>query len=136
MGVPEVCGGLSRHINEYHWVEYSLSWSIVIVVIFQLNGTADYIAILGILGVNACMILFGWIQERYTTPGVRDMRPFWFGCFAGSIPWIATALNIISPKGPAEATVSGFVCGIVIPLFVLFNCSAIVQRKQYRAKGK
>ncbi|MBT5139149.1 MAG: hypothetical protein HOH36_03600 [Acidimicrobiaceae bacterium] len=61
-----------------------------------MTSTADYIAILGIFGVNVCMILFGWIQERYTTPGDRDMRPFWFACFAGSIPWIATALNVIS----------------------------------------
>lgn len=42
--------GLGRHINKYRWVEYSLSSSIMIVVILQLNGTADYIALLGILG--------------------------------------------------------------------------------------
>ena len=133
---PRYAEGLSRHINKYRWIEYSLSSSIMIIIILQLNGTADYIALLGIFGVNVCMILFGWLQERYTTPGDGDMLPFWFGCFAGAIPWIATALNVISPKGPAEATVPGFVYGIVISLFVLFNCFAIVQWKQYRAKGK
>lgn len=133
---PKYADGLGRHINQYRWIEYSLSSSIMIIVILQLNGTADYIALLGIFGVNVCMILFGWLQERYTTPGDGDMLPFWFGCFAGAIPWIATALNVISPKGPAGATVPGFVYGIVISLFVLFNCFAIVQWKQYRAKGK
>ena len=64
------------------------------------------------------------------------MRLFWFGCFAGSIPWIATALNVISSKVSADAIVPGFVYGIVISLFVLFNCFAIVQWKQYKAKGK
>ena len=117
--LPKYADGLSRRINEYRWVEYSLSSSIMIVVILQLNGTADYIGHVGIFGVNVGMILFGWLQERYTTPGDRDMPPFWFGCYAGSIPWIATALNVISPKGPAEATVPGFVYGIVISLFVL-----------------
>ncbi|MGZ0219440.1 MAG: heliorhodopsin HeR, partial [Acidimicrobiales bacterium] len=33
-------------------------------------------------------------------------------------------------------TVPGFVYGIVISLFLLFNCFAIVQWKQYKAKGK
>jgi hypothetical protein len=32
--------------------------------------------------------------------------------------------------------VPGFVYGIVISLFLLFNCFAIVQWKQYKAKGK
>jgi len=135
-GFPKYAAGLGRHINQYRWIEYSLSSSIMIVVILQLNGTADYIALLGIFGVNVCMILFGWLQERYTTPGDGDMLPFWFGCFAGAIPWVATALNLIAPKGPAESTVPGFVYGIVISLFVFFNCFAIVQWKQYRAKGK
>jgi uncharacterized membrane protein len=108
----------------------------MIIVILQLNGTADYIALLGIFGVNVCMILFGWLQERYTKPGDGDMLPFWFGCIAGSIPWIATAINVAHPKGPAESTVPGFVYGIIISLFILFNCFAIVQWKQYKAKGK
>ncbi len=133
---PKYAEGLSRHINVYRWVEYSLSSSIMIVVILQLNGTADYIALLALFGVNVSMILFGWLQERYTTPGDGDMLPFWFGCFAGAIPWIAVAVNLVAPKGPADTTVPGFVYGIVISLFILFNCFAIVQWKQYRAKGK
>ena len=64
------------------------------------------------------------------------MPPFWFGCLAGAIPWIAVALSLVSPKGPPEAMVPGFVYGIVISLFVLFNVFALVQWKQYRAKGK
>ena len=128
--------GLTNHINMYRWIEYSLSSSIMIVVILQLNGVADYIALLGVFGVNVCMILFGWLQERYTTPGDGDMLPFWFGCIAGAVPWIAIAINVASPKGPADTTVPGFVYGIVISLFVLFNSFALVQWKQYRAKGK
>ncbi|CAN5526047.1 heliorhodopsin HeR [soil metagenome] len=133
---PKYASSLGRHINPYRWIEYSLSSSIMIVVILQLNGTADYIALLGIFGVNVCMILFGWLQERYTTPGDGDMLPFLFGCIAGAIPWIAVALSLISPKGPPGSTAPGFVYGIVISLFLLFNCFALVQWKQYRAKGK
>ena len=133
---PKYADGLSRHINVYRWLEYSLSSSIMIIVILQLNGTTDYIALLGVFGVNVCMILFGWLQERYTTPGSGDMLPFWFGCIAGAVPWIAVAVNLAAPNGPAESSVPGFVYGIVISLFVLFNCFAILQWKQYRAKVK
>ena len=133
---PRYVSGLKNHINMFRWVEYSLSSSLMIIVILQLNGTADYIALLGIFGVNVCMILFGWLQEKYTTPGDGDLLPFFFGCLAGSIPWIATAINLVSPKGPTDATAPGFVYGIVVSLFILFNCFAIVQWKQYKAKGK
>ena len=128
--------GLNRHINVYRWIEYSLSSSIMIVVILQLNGVAEYISLLAVFGVNASMILFGWLQERYATPGDGDLLPFWFGCVAGAVPWIAILINVFSPKGPAETTVPGFVYGIVISLFILFNCFAIIQWLQYRAKGK
>jgi hypothetical protein len=133
---PKYVDGLKNHINPYRWVEYSLSSSLMIVLILQLNGASDFIALLAIVGVNASMILFGWLQERYTTPGDGDLRPFWFGCIAGIIPWIAIVINMFSPSGPPESSIPGFVIGIVITLFVLFNCFALVQWKQYRATGK
>jgi hypothetical protein len=133
---PRYIDGLAHHINKYRWIEYSLSSSIMIIVIMQLNGVSEYIALLTIFGVNVSMILFGWLQERYVTPGSGDLLPFWFGCIAGSVPWIAVVVNIFSPEGPSEATTPGFVYGIVISLFLLFNCFAIVQYKQYKAQGK
>jgi hypothetical protein len=128
--------GLKNNINVFRWVEYSMSSTIMIIVILQLNGTADYIALMGIAAVNVSMILFGWLQEKYATPGDGDLLPFWFGCIAGIVPWLATLVNILSPKGPAESATPGFVYGIVISLFIFFNCFAIVQYKQYKAQGK
>ena len=133
---PKYVDGLKRHINIYRWVEYSLSSSIMIVIILQLNGVTDYIALIAIFGVNVSMILFGWLQERYSQPGSGDMLPFWFGCIAGAVPWIAVFINMLSPSGPPETTVPGFVVGIVISLFIFFNCFALVQWKQYKAQGK
>ena len=135
-GFPRYVAGLERRINVFRWVEYSLSSSVMIVVILQLNGVADYIALLAIFGVNASMILFGWLQERYATPGDGDLLPFWFGCIAGAVPWVAILINVFSPKGPADSAVPGFVYGIVISLFLFFNCFAVVQWLQYRGRGK
>ena len=136
VGFPRYAAGLARHINVYRWVEYSLSSSIMIVLVMQLNGVADYVALLAVFGVNVSMILFGWLQEKFTTPGDGQLLPFWFGCIAGIVPWIAAVINLFSPNGPPNTVVPGFVYGIVISLFLFFNCFAVVQWLQYRARGR
>ncbi|MEI7683281.1 MAG: heliorhodopsin HeR [Candidatus Saccharibacteria bacterium] len=128
--------GLKNKRNIFRWVEYSLSSTLMIFVIAQLNGMSNYASLLAICGVNVSMILFGWLQEKYNTPGDGHWLPFIFGCIAGIIPWIIFAVQLITPKGPSSATAPGFVYGIVVSLFVLFNCFAVVQLLQYRAKGK
>ncbi|MEP6561531.1 MAG: heliorhodopsin HeR [Nakamurella sp.] len=133
---PRYTEGLQQNRNTFRWVEYSLSSSVMIFLIAQLNGIADYAALLAIFGVNLSMILFGWLQEKYTTPGDGQWLPFIFGCIAGLVPWIIILIQLLSPSGPAGVTVPGFVYGIVISLFIFFNSFALVQYKQYRAKGK
>ena len=133
---PRYAAGLKQNRNIFRWVEYSLSSSVMIYLIAQINGISDYAALLAIFGVNLSMILFGWLQEKYTQPGDGQWLPFIFGCIAGIIPWIIILVQLLSPGGPSDTVVPGFVYGIVISLFVLFNCFALVQYKQYRAKGK
>lgn len=133
---PRYSASLKQNNNIFRWVEYSLSSSVMIILIAQLNGISNYAALLAISGVNVSMILFGWLQEKYNTPGDGQWLPFIFGCIAGIIPWTIFCIQLISPSGPAKATPPGFVYGIVFSLFVLFNCFAIVQYLQYRAKGK
>ena len=133
---PKYAEGLKKSRNIFRWVEYSISSSVMIFLIAQLNGISNYAALLAIFGVNVSMILFGWLQEKYTKPGDGQWLPFIFGCIAGIIPWVIVLVQLLAPKGPAGVTVPGFVYGIVISLFVFFNCFALVQYKQYKAKGK
>ncbi|MCD6639764.1 MAG: heliorhodopsin HeR [Nocardioides sp.] len=127
---------LSRGINRARWVEYSLSSSLMMVVIGQLVGIADVTALLAIVGVNASMILFGWLQERYEQPGGGGWLPFWFGCIAGAVPWIAVVVYTIAPQSPSDASPPGFVYAIIVSLFVFFNIFALNQWLQYRARGR
>ncbi len=127
---------LKNHINVFRWVEYSVSSSLMIFLIAQLNGIREIAALIAIVGVNVSMILFGWLQEKYTEPGDGQWLPFIFGSIAGVIPWLIVVFYIIAPKAPSVVQVPGFVYGIVISLFLLFNCFALVQYKQYKAKGK
>jgi hypothetical protein len=108
----------------------------MIVLIAQICGIADIVALLAIFGVNASMILFGWLQEKYTQPNDGDLLPFWFGCIAGIVPWLGLLIYVIAPGSTADVAVPGFVYGIIISLFVFFNSFALVQYLQYKGKGK
>jgi hypothetical protein len=128
--------GLKKSINIFRWVEYSFSSSLMIFLIAQITGISNYGALIGIVGVNASMILFGWLQERYVKPGSGDWLPFIFGCIAGIVPWVIVLISVLAPNSPSTATPPAFVYGIIISIFVLFNTFAYVQFKQYQAKGK
>jgi len=125
---------LSQKINRARWVEYSLSSTLMIVIIAQLVGISDVTALIGIAGANVSMILFGWLQEKYEQPGGREWLPFIFGCIAGAIPWLAILFYTVAPGSDAEPP--GFVYGIVVSLFAFFNVFALNQWLQYRAKGR
>lgn len=128
--------GLEEKRNYFRWVEYAISSSVMIVLIAQITGIADITALIAIFGVNASMILFGWLQEKYEQPGNGGWVPFIFGCIAGIVPWLAVLVYVLSPGGPADASAPAFVYGIIVTIFLLFNSFAWVQYKQYKAKGK
>lgn len=126
--------GLRNKRNYYRWIEYALSSTLMIILISLLNAVWDIVAIIAIAGVNISMILFGWLQEKYEEPGTGSLLPFWFGCIAGIIPWIAMFWLLVSPGSTQNAP--GFVYGIVFSLFALFNSFALVQWLQYKQVGK
>jgi hypothetical protein len=123
---------LRSGINRFRWVEYSFSATIMVVLIALYAGVVDITALIGIVGANVAMILFGWLQESANPPGAttRTMKPFWFGCVAGAAPWIAIGYNLV-----AAEEVPGFVVGIFVSLFIFFNSFALNQWLQYRQVG-
>jgi hypothetical protein len=124
---------LLQNRNYGRWIEYFFSSSIMIVLIAQITGISDIAALLAIFGVNASMILFGALQEKYEKPGKPGWLPFWFGSFAGIIPWIAIVIYTIAPG--VKVSPPGFVYGIIASLFVFFNCFAVNMVLQYKKVG-
>jgi hypothetical protein len=124
---------LDRRINVARWAEYSVSASVMIVLIALLTGIVNVYALVAIFGANAAMILFGWIAERDTDPGRTDWLPYVFGCVAGIVPWIAITIALVGAERTGD--VPGFVYGIFVSLFVLFNCFAVNFVLQYRRTG-
>ena len=120
-------------INRFRWVEYSISATIMILLIGFYSGITNITAVVAVIGANVAMILFGWIQERMNPPGRESttMMPFWFGTITGIAPWVGILIQIVGSE-----TVPGFVYGIVIVQFVLFFSFGLNQWLQYRGIGK
>jgi hypothetical protein len=124
---------LERGQNQFRWIEYALSSSIMIVLIAMLPGIYDVAALLALFAVNAGMIFMGSIQERYEQPG-GSLGPFWLGVVLGIIPWVAIGIYLVSPG--SDASPPGFVYGIFFSLFVFFNTFAVTQLLQYKKIGR
>ena len=105
----------------------------MIALIAMLTGISDIVALIGLLGANAAMILFGLAMEHYERPGAPNWLLFYFGCLFGAVPWIGIGIYIWSPGIAAEPP--GFVYGIFVSLFIFFNCFALNMWLQYKRIG-
>jgi hypothetical protein len=134
---PRYERSLAAGVNPFRWLEYSVSASLMVVLIAMLTGVADFVALLAIFAVNAAMIFFGWLMELLNPPDRVRTRwsPFVLGCVVGAAPWIAVATQIAvsAARGNAPPT---FVYAIFVSLFVLFNSFAVNQALQYRRAGR
>jgi hypothetical protein len=109
---------LKHKINLIRWYEYAISSSVMIFVVATLCNINDGLTLLLIVGINACMNLFGASMEMHNsnlrklahtqtvvektveegkTIAVKEtkrstFRPQWanfiYGCFAGILPWV------------------------------------------------
>ena len=123
---------VARGINPARWIEYSLSSSLMMVVIAMLVGIYDIASLILIFALNATMILFGWLMELHNQTTERtNWTAYWFGCFAGIVPWIAVAVYLAGDDGPPT-----FVYAIFGSLFVFFNIFAVNMFLQYRRIGR
>lgn len=139
MASPRLIGwyerNLDRGANYARWIEYSVSASVMVVLIAMLTGITGVYALIGLFLANAAMILFGLVMEWSNPLGQRvRWMPFWFGCIVGAAPWMAIAVAVAGSQ--IESTgVPAFVFVIFVSLFVLFNSFAVNMALQYRRVG-
>lgn len=125
---------LARSINPARWIEFSLSASLMIVLIAMLSGIWELTGLVALFGVTAGMILAGLVMERTQRPGPgADMLPFWIGSILGVVPWLAIGVQLW--RADAQADLPGFVIGIFFSLLVLFSLFAVNMLLQYRQAG-
>ena len=128
---------LERGRNPYRWVEYSLSSTLMILIIMLVAGVSNLAALIAAAFANASMILFGWISEIMNPPerDRTDFTAFWFGCIAGLGAWAALYgalfINLAQLDVPLSA-IPLFVWVIIATQFTLFNIFALNHYLQFR----
>jgi hypothetical protein len=127
---------LKKGINYARWFEYSLSASLMIVLIGMLCGVYDLGALLMAFVLTAVMNLCGLLMEVHNqnTPKT-SWNSFVVGCIAGIAPWVAIAIYFFGSLAKAEGGVPGFVYVILPTLFVFFFSFAVNMVLQYKKVG-
>jgi len=126
---------LKKHLNKFRWYEYSLSSSIMIVLIAVLFGVYDIGSLILMFLINASMNLFGLLMEITNQDKEKiNWTPFVFGSFAGIASWIVILLYGFGNADPS--LVPWFVYTIAGTYFVFFNLFPINMVLQYKKVGK
>lgn len=127
---------LRRGINPARWLEYSVSASLMIVIIAMLTGLYDATGLLMIFALNATMIGFGYLMELHNQSTARtDWTAFTFGCLAGIVPWVVVACYMIGAAASVDTSIPGFVYAIIASIFIFFNIFALNMLLQYAKVG-
>jgi len=140
MAAPGINNWYKRHllqgVNPGRWIEYSITASLMIVVIAMLTGIYDLVTLILLFFMNATMILFGWMMELHNqTTEKTNWTAFYFGCIAGAVPWVIIWMYFISAAADPTSKMPGFVYGVMISLFILFNIFAVNMVLQYKKVG-
>jgi hypothetical protein len=127
---------IQKGINYARWYEYSISASLMVVLIGLLCGMYDLAALIMAFALTAVMNLCGLIMEVHNqTTQKTSWLSFNIGCIAGIVPWIAIAIyffgSLSRPGGQAPA----FVYAILPSLFVFFFTFALNMFLQYKKVG-
>ncbi|WP_195155658.1 heliorhodopsin HeR [Halorubrum sp. AJ67] len=123
---------LDRGMNPYRWYEYSVSASLMIVVIGMLAGVWDLGTLVALFGLVAVMNLCGLLMEqRNESTDKTDWTPFWVGVIAGIVPWIVIAITFIGSVTASAGEFPQFVIYIYFSIFVFFNLFTLNMALQY-----
>ena len=128
---------LAKGMNPYRWYEYSVSSSIMIVIIALFLGVWDFWSLTMIFTLNAMMIMFGYLMEEINQRTEKtNWTPFVLGSVAGGVPWVVLFANFFALAASSSLRPPAFVYAIVGLYFVLFNIFAVNMVLQYRGVGR
>ncbi|KAL6080523.1 Heliorhodopsin [Balamuthia mandrillaris] len=120
---------VSRNQNHFRWLEYSLSASLMHVMIAQVSGVTDVHLLFAIFGLTAATMFYGALHEilnasRFGKDSKQVPRT-WFAFVAGCVPhtfaWLVIVCYFFQAVSNAEE-VPGFVWAII---FILFFTDAL-----------
>jgi hypothetical protein len=128
---------LKNHINPARWYEYSLSASLMIVIIAMLTSIYDVGTLLALFTLTAVMNLMGLVMELHNqTTKKTNWTSYIIGCIAGFVPWVVIFISLIGAVTASGGKIPDFVIGIYISIAIFFNLFAINMILQYKKVWK
>lgn len=127
---------IKNSINPLRWWEYSITSSLMLVVLLMLGGLIELSAVVFIFTLNFIMNMMGLMMERYNQLTKKTKwLPFNIGVLAGIVPWIMGGLYFwVSTNNIADAIPSYAQLGFLLT-FIFFNTFAINMWLQYKKIG-
>jgi len=128
---------LKTHMNPARWYEYSLSASLMIVIIAMITGIYDIGVLVAIFALTGVMNLCGLLMELHNqTTEKTNWTAYIIGCIAGIVPWIVVGIAFFGAFAASEGEMPSFVVGIYFSIAFFFNLFAINMALQYKKIGK
>jgi hypothetical protein len=135
-GFPWYVRNLKVKINHLRWYEYSLSASLMVVIIAILSGVYDAPSLVMLFALTAAMNFFGLMMELHNRTTERtNWTSYIFGCIAGIVPWVVLFWYFTAAFTSADDAIPTFVYYIMASLFVLFFTFALNMFLQYKKVG-
>lgn len=127
---------IEKGINPMRWWEYSISSSLMLVVLLMLGGLIELPSVVFIFTLNFIMNMMGLVMERYNQLTKKtEWLPFNIGVLAGIVPWLVGGLYFwVSTNNIADAIPDYAKIGF-LATFLMFNSFAINMWLQYKKVG-
>ncbi|MBD3342898.1 MAG: hypothetical protein GF353_27615 [Candidatus Lokiarchaeota archaeon] len=127
---------MDRHINPFRWMEYSISSSIMVVLIAIFFSVVDYWSLVMIFFLNFNMIMFGLMMELHNEYTEKTKwTGYILGWISGIIPWIVITAYFYGVSNNLGEGPPDFVYYIYWTQVILFNGFAFNMLLQYLKVG-
>ena len=112
--------------NPIRWVELSVTSSVMLFMLAQLNGITDVATLVLVYVAQSALVVLLWLQERLGTPA-RTLQPFIFASAIGIVPWGVIALHVLAPGATSGYDQAGWIRVLTVTLLLLFFAFGINQ---------
>jgi hypothetical protein len=112
--------------NPIRLVELSVTSSIMLFLLAQLNGITDVATLVLVYVAQTALVVLLWLQERLGTPA-RTLQPFIFASAIGIVPWGVIALHVLAPGATSGYDQAGWIRVLTVTLLLLFFAFGINQ---------
>ena len=129
--------GIRSNYNVFRWLEYSVSASVMRVLVAILSGVSDIHMLFLIVGLTACTMLFGLVFEL-DNAGRPINQVKWYSFWIGFVPHLFCWAVVICYffRNVSKGDPPGFVWAIIVIIFFLDLTFAVTLFLQWRGKGR